>query len=598
MTGSPQSPRTATPRRRLWIALACVLVAAATFIAFFPSLGNDFVNWDDQEYVTESTLITGLSTEHLKRIFTEPVKANYHPLTLLTLAIDYRLWGLDPFGYHASNLALHLLNTLLVFVLALRLGSSRLPAAVITALFFGTHPMHVESVAWVSARKDVLYVLLFLSALIAYTRFVQQEQRRYYWIATGLFVLSALSKPMAVVFPLVLLLIDYWLGRRPSRAVFAEKIPLFLLSLAFGVVALQTQAHAMGDVARYTLIERLAFASYGGVGYLVKLLAPVKLSALYPYPRSGLTGAFLLAPVIVLGILLATLWCVRRSKLVVFGMAFYFVNIALVLQFVSVGQAIMADRYSYLAYFGPLFIIGVLYGKAADRATAGLKYAWAAGLCICAVLCIHLTFERCKAWENSEVLWTDVLTKHPESHLAHYNRGVYYRSQGDDEKALDDFDRALSLKSNYARAYNNRGAIRYRRGQNKRALEDFDRAVESSPDFAEAYFNRGRVYMAEGADDQALRDYALAVQLDPDLVAAYNNRASIYFRRGEFGQALEDFDRAVKLEPENAGYRLNRSYCRDALGQTAMAYEDALRAQELGADVDAKYLHRLERDQR
>jgi tetratricopeptide (TPR) repeat protein len=582
----------------MWIAIACALVAAATFIAFLPSLGNDFVNWDDEEYVTESTLITGLSAEHLKRIFTAPVKANYHPLTILTLAIDYRLWGLDPFGYHATSLALHLLNTLLVFVLAMRLGGSRLPAAVITALFFGIHPMHVESVAWISARKDVLYVLLFLSALIAYTRFVRREQRRYYWIATVLFVLSALSKPMAVVFPLVLLLMDYWLSRRPTKVVFTEKIPLFLLSLAFGMVALQTQSHAMGDVARYTLTERLAFASYGIVGYLVKLLAPVKLSALYPYPRGEPPSAFLLGPVIVLGVALVTLWCVRRSKLVVFGMAFYFVNIVLVLQFVSVGQAIMADRYSYLAYFGPLFIIGVLCGKAADRATVGSRYALVAGLCVCAVLCVYLTFERCKVWESSEVLWTDVLKKQPESHVAHYNRGVYYRSQGDDEKALDDFDRALSLKSNYARAYNNRGAIRYRRGQNREALEDFDRAIESSPDFAEAYFNRGRVHMAEHADDQALRDYTLAVKLDPDLAAAYNNRASIYFKREEFGQAAEDFDRAVRLEPDNAGYRLNRSYSHDALGQTAMAYEDALRARQLGAEVDPRFLQRLERDQR
>jgi tetratricopeptide (TPR) repeat protein len=598
VTGSRQAPRAATQRRRLWIAIACALVVAATIIAFLPSLGNNFVNWDDEEYVTGSTLVTGLSTEHLERIVTEPVKANYHPLTILTLAVDYRLWDLDPFGYHATNLALHVLNTLLVFVLVLRLGGGRLPAAVITALFFGIHPMHVESVAWISARKDVLYALLFLSALIAYTRFVQQDMRRYYWIAAGLFVLSVLSKPMAVVFPVVLILIDYWLGRRPCKVVFVEKIPLFALSLVFGIVALQTQAHAMGDVARYTLTERLAFASYGIVAYLVKLLAPVKLSALYPYPRGEIPGAFLLAPVIVLGILFAILWCVRRSKLVMFGMAFYFVNIALVLQFVSVGQAIMADRYSYLAYFGPLFIIGVLYGKAADRATAGLKFVLAAGLCICAVLCIYLTFERCKVWENSEVLWTDVLKKHPESHVAHYNRGVYYRSRGNDDKALDDFDRALSLKSNYARAYNNRGAIRYRRGQNKLALEDFDRAIESSPDFAEAYFNRGRVHMAERADDLALRDYTLAVQLDPDLAAAYNNRASIYFKRGQFEQALEDFDRAVRLEPDNAGYRLNRSYCLDALGQTAMAYEDALRARQLGAEVDAQYLRRLERAQR
>jgi len=546
------------------IPLACLLVVVATFVAFYPSLGNGFTNWDDEEYVTESTLVTGLSGDHLKRIFTEPVKANYHPLTILTLALDYRFWGLEPLGYHATNLALHLLNTLLVFFLVLRLADGRRWVALFTALFFGIHPMHVESVAWVSARKDVLYAFFFIAALIFYTRFVRERHRRDYWIVAGLFLLALLSKPMAVVLPPVLLAIDYWLGRKSFKAALVEKIPLFVMSVAFGIVAIQTQAHAMGDLTRYSAFQRIAFACYGLVAYLVKLFAPVGLSALHPYPRGQLPGAFLLAPVAVLGIALAILVSLRRTRLVAFGMLFFFLNLALVLQVVSVGQAVTSDRYSYLAYVGPLFVLGMLYATAMERGSAGLTIC----IFLCAAACMFLTLERCTVWKNSEILWTDVLDKHPGSHVAHYNRGMYYRSLADDGKALADFDRAIELKPNYSLAYNNRGGIRYRRGDLRSALADFDRAIESDPSLAMAHYNRGRVHMARQADDLAIRDYDRAVELQPDLAPAYNNRASIYFNRGNYRRAYDDFDRAVSLDPDNAAFLRNREHARDALGRS------------------------------
>jgi tetratricopeptide (TPR) repeat protein len=331
------------------------------------------------------------------------------------------------------------------------------------------------------------------------------------------------------------------------------------------------------------------------VGYLVKLLAPVRLSALYLYPAGDLPGLFLLAPVGALGLVLGTLWCVRRARFVAFGMLFYLVNVLLVLQLISVGQAVMADRYTYLAYVGPLFVLGVLYVKAASRSASAWKHGLTAGMCVLSILSMHLTFERCRVWKDSEALWTDVLEKQPGSYLAHYNRGTLYLSQGNDQMALGDFDRAISLRADYAEAYNNRGAIRYRRGQSRLAVADFDQAIRHAPDFAEAYFNRGRVYMAGQADERALRDYTRAVELEPGLAPAYNNRASIHFKRGDYESALKDYDRAVRLEPANAGLLLNRSLCYDALGRTAPAYRDALKARQLGAGVDARYLERLAR---
>jgi tetratricopeptide (TPR) repeat protein len=252
---------------------------------------------------------------------------------------------------------------------------------------------------------------------------------------------------------------------------------------------------------------------------------------------------------------------------VAFGMLFFFLNLALVLQVVSVGQAIMADRYSYLAYVGPLFVIGMLYATAMERGAPRLRIASTICVCLCTVAGMLLTFDRCTVWKNSEVLWTDVLDRYPGSHVAHYNRGMYYRSLEDDGRALADFDRAISLKPNYSLAYNNRGGIRYRRGDLPSALADFDRAIEFDPKLALAHYNRGRVHMARQADDLAIRDYSRAVELQPDLAPAYNNRASIYFNRGDYRRAYDDFDRAVGLDPDNAAFLRNRNHARDALGR-------------------------------
>ena len=542
----------------------CGLALATTLVVFLPVLDNGFTNWDDPAYVTESRLITSLSFDHLLQMAREPVRSNYHPLTMLSLALDYRRAGLDPRAYHATNLALHLANTALVFWLVRALGGRTL-AATITALFFGIHPMHVESVAWVSARKDVLYGLFFLGGLVTYARYVARRRLGLYALSAGLFMLSLLAKPAAVVFPLVLLLVDLWLKRHDRRRFLLEKVPLLLISLGFGLAALETQAHAVGVVERFGLFERLRFACYGLVIYLWKLFVPVGLAALHRFPEGPPPPTLRLAPLFALSVGLAVALVARRWAVVGFAFLFYLVNVALVLQVVPVGQAIIAERYTYLAYVGPLFALGAGAAATWDRSSRVLRAALALVLAAAACGAGYLAFARCLVWRDSETLWSDVIGKDPRAALAYHSRAAARRAAGREDEALADLEQALALKPDYAEAYNDRGAIRERRGRHLEALADFERATEARPSFAVAYFNKGRAHTALGDTPAALEDYDRALELDPGFAAAYNNRASLYFAAGDFARALDDFERAVRFEPTNEAYEANRSHAALAL---------------------------------
>src|SRR2546426_1352573 len=269
-------------RRGTWL-LWLGAVVFVTFAVYVPSLDNDFTNWDDTQYVLDNHLLAHPS---FKAVLTTPVGGNYHPLTIWSLALNYRLSGLNPASYHWLSLLLHLANTALVFLFIRRLSGGRLWTSVATSLFFGIHPMHVESVAWIAERKDVLYAFFYLVSLIAYLRYL--DARKWGWLMASLLalILSAASKPAAVVLPLTLLAIDYYRGRALTLRVVLEKVPFFAVSLVGGLLTLQAQ-HTVGAMAYahvWNPFQKLLFASYGTVMYIVKLFVPVSLSAIYPYP--------------------------------------------------------------------------------------------------------------------------------------------------------------------------------------------------------------------------------------------------------------------------------------------------------------------------
>jgi len=638
----PQSPQ--PPGGEKWVLwLSAILLL--TYFIYQPSLDNAFTNWDDNYYVTENATVIHPS---LYALLTVPTAGNYHPLTMASLALNYAISGPRPALYHWLNLLLHLANTALVFAFIRMLSRGRLWTTVVTALFFGIHPMHVESVAWIAERKDVLYAFFYLLALIAYVRYLEKPRAAWpggAWLGAAWlsFVLSAAAKPAAVVFPLTLLAIDYFRHRPFRLGVVVEKVPFFLVSLVGGALTIvaQKSAGAVAAPHQWTPFQKILFASYGTVMYVAKLFVPVRLSAIYPYPTvAGVPlGLEYYVAFAVLVILLPTIvYLCRRNRVVLFGLAFFFINIVLVLQFFGVGQAVMADRYTYLPYIGLFFALAWWLDERPGPRVAGVpvRTNLAAIFILLTPLSLVQTWNRCNVWQDAGTLWNDTIKKYPGKILdAYNNRGYYYTEVNRFDDALADFDQAIALNPKVARVWVNKGNVLAELNQNDSAYVCFERALELKPNYPEALSNRGGVRSRRGDLAGAIEDFSRAIEFNPNFRGAYNNRALVYFKMGEFEKAVADRRRVIELDPKNpsnytqmgsialafhqlhrpgdaiaaydeairtapiedrqrlSGYFLRRSYARWELRDRERALSDARNAARMGAAVDSAYLRQL-----
>ena len=579
-----------SPRELRRIATAVAVTAAV----FFPALDNQFVNWDDDAYIVDSRVIEELSAKNVWSYFTDFHHGLYQPLTLLSFAFDHALGGPDPFVYHLVNVLLHLASTALVFALVWLLAG-RSSVAFVSALVFGVHTLHVESVAWVTERKDVLYAFFFLASCVAYVRYVQAGERRLHLLALALFLLSLLAKAQAVSLAVTLLVLDFWFGRSlKDRKVWIEKLPFLALALLFGIMALiaQASAGAIDTTEHGPLVERIGFASYALVHYVMRLFAPVRLSAIYPYPQweGALSPEVWLYPLIVVVGLAGVAYSVKRSRVLAVGVGWFLVNIALMLQVVPAGTAFMADRFTYVASVGFAFLIGMGY-RAAVNGTPRLRPPLTAGLAAWILFLGGLTLQRVEVWQDSISLWSDVLDKHPGQPFALNNRGIALAAEGDVEGALRDYDRAIQVDPSYSKPYENRGNVRLSRGHYAEAIEDYSRALERAPSEATAYYNRGLAWDYLGDPRAAIRDYDEAIRLDPDLVDAYYSRGGARGNTGDLAGAADDFDRAAQLDPDDPRPVLNRGVVWLAMGDTTSACRDWMRASRMGSAAASERLN-------
>ena len=610
--------------------LIAALIACFTYIVFSPSLKCGFVGrWDDQEYVTASPLVIANHIQY-KEIFQNTVSHNYHPLTILTLAFNYRSGKLNPAVYHLWNVWLHVFNTLLVFVFIYLLTKRNLLMAAIVSLFFGIHPMHVESVTWISERKDVLYVFFFLAGLITYLKYIEQRKIIWYAFTIILFILSCLSKGMAVVFPLILMLIDYLL-ETPAKPIpfrkrksFINKIPLLIIALCFGIAAYKIQQNGkiMAGMEIYSVFERIMFSSYGLIMYVIKFIIPFNLSTFYPYPAydsaHNYPGIFYLAPFVILGFLILIYFFFRKNKQIVFGLLFFIISISIVLQFISVGNAVMADRYSYLSYIGLLFIIAYIVDLSFQKSSkpAIVKYLLITVLIIGAAYFIKQTYAQTKVWNNTETLWTNAIKIDPKRcYLGYFNRGTDYEDNkqydlaladfnnliqldptkalvflyrgiafsnlGKDSSALQDFNTSINLDPSSAEPYYDRGRILANFGKDTLALQDYNKAIELNPEYALAFMNRGVIYYNHHQPDSAIKDYNKALEINPSLDIAYYNRGIIYYSNNKFDLALADFSKAIALNGNVIQYWQYSSLTNKALGKTAEAEADDIKVKQM-----------------
>lgn len=559
-----------------------------SLVELFPVLNNGWVYWDDPAYVLENEHIVMQSFNDFIDMFSlRIVQGNYHPITMISLSIDYAIGGFDPFVFHTSNLIYHLANSVLVYVFTFKLFHNK-PIAFFVSLLFAVHPMHLESFAWISERKDVLYVFFFMLGLIQYLSYQKSNKNSTYLACLLLFLLSLLSKGMAVVFPIVLLLLDYLQKRDFSKKVILEKIPFFVLSLVFGLIVIwaQKESSAISGGESHPPLQSILIPIYGLLMYIIRLIVPYNLSALHPYPMM-LDGKIPVEIVYSFIPLLLILWLLiklyRRNRKVVFGFAFFVLVIFPVLQILSVGSAIISERYTYLPYIGLFILLAVILEENYKKGTQFSKNLTLVLTGVYLAVLMFQTHQRVSIWKNDESLWTDVIDSYPEDYFAYMKRGSYRVKNGEQEKALIDFNKAISIFPSDYYTLNNRGMIFFSQKKYDLAEKDFRAAIKSDTSLYEAYLNLGLVYLNTGNHNPALIHFKRAELLAPENELPCLNQALLYERMQSEDLALKAYNKAVELNPSNfQSYRYRGVFylARGKLNQALIDMERAIQLNE------------------
>jgi tetratricopeptide (TPR) repeat protein len=611
--------------------LVGVLIGLATVLLFLPAVGNDFLSWDDYRHIHQNPHLRIESAEDVAGLFTSFLEGSWWPLTLLSWSMDHALWGLDPRGYHLTNVLIHGLNAFLATLLmglliggrlGQRGGVGWLCGAAVAGVLFGVHPVHVEPVAWVTDRTDLLYAFFWLMSVLVYLRYVSATGRRrvaFYVLAVALFACSLMSKAMAVSLPITLLILDaYPLGRlrRPSdvlRVAVAEKVPFYLGAAAMSAVAIvaRGEAGALASEGLFPLWQRLLVAAKAVPFYLGKIAMPLGLSPYYPLPRelswwSPLNIASLSFVACV------TLLCVvrlRHMPWLAAAWAYFIVTLLPALGIMQVGSQAAADRYLYLALLGPVSLAGA---GAARLWSVRPRWRLSLGAVTLAAVLVFsgLSVRQMGFWKNTYSLWDRVLHVYPESSWAYGGRGMAQLEAGNAWGALEDFNRAVAIEERYGPdsdhpswlywkshwMYHGRGVAYLELGRHEAAIQSLTRAIELMPHPPQAvyYKRRAEAYQATGRYEQAAADYRSALAVDPSYLAAQNNLGSTYVTMGDYARALDAFTRAVSLAPGNAQVIFNRGRVHLLAGRRTEAISDFRAAARLGFAPAQRKLRELD----
>lgn len=569
------------------------IAALATIIFFSNSIKNHFVNWDDDVNLLENPNLEVFNWDSIRRIFTSDVIGNYNPLTILTFAMERAMFGIESATiYHINNLILHVVCVVLVYGIIKKLGLPPM-AALFGALIFGIHPMRVESVAWVTERKDVLFGAFYLGALRLYIDYEDSGRKSMKWVAwiLVLFTLSLLSKIQAVSLPLSMLCVDY-LRRRPLRfSLVLEKWPYFLLSLGIGLlgVYMLSDNESLEDTTNFTFIERLMVGMTSYIVYLVKMVFPYRMSPLYPYDAQ-LPVHFYASPVGIAAIgFLAWRWWKKDLRPYVFGLAFFTFNVMFLLQILAAGQGFLADRFTYIPYLGLIFMMcwwlnGIYQQRRYKNVVMVVSVVWLLAMG-------YLTFQQNKIWKDGITLWSHVLKYYPNAHTPWNNRGRWYRENGQIDLALADYNESIRLKP-IASTYNSRGKLFFDRQQYKEAMSDYTEGIRLDPKLGELYINRAAAHGAMGNLENALIDANKGLELDPENANGYLNRSLVYFSLRNFLAAENDYTSYLKLKPYNPDIYYERGMVRNAQSKWTEALEDLNMAIKLNPNMGLFYVER------
>jgi tetratricopeptide (TPR) repeat protein len=558
----------ADPQKRNKI--VCLLLAVITLALYNPVNRHPFVNYDDDRYVVNNPHVRqGLTADTIAWSLTSTEQANWHPLTWMSHALDCSLFRLNPTGHHFTNILLHVVNVILLFLL-LMWATNRLGPSLFVAALFAMHPINVESVAWVAERKNVLCTTFFFLTLWAYGWYARRPSYGRYLAVAGLFACGLASKPMVITLPFVLLLLDYWPLNRvaasaedtgnsklPWSTLALVKLPLFVLSLASAVITMQAQ-RAGGAIRTTTEVSfgaRIATAIWAYAMYLWKMVWPARLAPLYPHPGDSLAAWQVLVAALVLIAISTMVWRLHARRYLVVGWLWFLGTLVPVIGLVQVGEAAMADRYAYIPLIG-IFVM-IAFGGA-DWAESKQRGFWpvipASAIVVAFAITTH---HQIGHWQSNYDLWSHTLSVTENNFVAENNLGGALILQDREEEAHPHFEAAARINPKDPMSHSNLGIYLQKHGQMREAIKEYETAVSLTSDpglLAQTYANLGAAHRALGDDEQAHKDFEQSLRFNPNQYNAWFGLGLVAQKQGKLDEAISDISRSVELQPTAQGY--------------------------------------------
>lgn len=531
-----------------------LLLMAMILVIYWQVRDFSFIHYDDPEYVFENIRVQqGLTINNIRWALTTTHFSNWHPLTWMSHMLDAQLYGNNPGQQHFVNVLLHILNTLLLFNLFRKMTGNTLPSALVAGLF-AVHPLHIQSVAWISERKDLLCGLFFFLTLSNYCNYSKTGARTSYGLALLCYILGLMSKPMIVTLPFLLLLLDYWplgrfTGKKSSIALILEKTPFLLLAgLSCGVTLYAQQAGgSVASIAQISPVARIQNALISYLLYLWKILIPRDLAILYPHPGTHPTWLILLASVVLVAATASVLWWANRKPYLPVGWFWFLGMFVPVIGLIQVGVQAMADRYTYLPMIGIYCCFAFLLHDILQTQKKTRFYS----LITVVILCIFSlrTWQELQYWQNGRTLFARAIAVTKNNFVAHNNLGYELVQAFDFDEAKKEFECSLEINSNFQVAHLNLGRSFIEEGNIAEGIAHYEAALKIDPNYTEAHNNLGNVFLRSGNLHDAAAHYIAALRLNPLLIETYNNLGAILMHDGKTDEAIAMFKKAIQLNP-------------------------------------------------
>ncbi len=542
--------------------LISLCLALTVFFSYNEVRRNDFINFDDVSYIIDNSYVQGgLSKEGFVWAWKTDHASNWHPLTWLSLMVDYEFFRLNPAGYHWTNVLFHAASAVVLFLVLGRMTGSLWRSGFV-AVLFAVHPLHVESVAWVAERKDVLSALFWMLTIWAYVWYVERPGLPRYLVVLFTFMVGLTAKPMLVTLPFVLLLLDYWpLGRLRAggvAGVIAEKIPLIVCSAVSSVVTFLVQQgrEAVASLEFLSLGMRLANAFVSYAWYVLKMFWPVNLAIFYPHPGVWPVWTVAGSALLVIGVTVLVIAGARRYPYCVVGWLWYCGTLVPVIGIVQVGSQAMADRYTYIPLIG-LFVMVVWF---AAEYLMRLRYGRMIGVAVSGLVLSALAVLTCfqvQYWRDSETVFRHALRVTTGNYLAHNNLGTALFIEGRLQEAMGHYMEAARIKLNYADAYNNMGIVMSFLRKYEEAVSYYSRALQIKPNDERVHNNLANSYYDTGRLDESILHYREALKIKPDYADVHNNMGLALAQKGRFDESIIHFREALRIKPDHIEARKN-----------------------------------------